>query len=130
MAAWPTEETVELALPSGAKMCARLPDETLLEVWGVAIELRREERGERSADISDARADDIRHAMGAVLMYVCMKPRLSLEPRGPEEIHPDQMLFEDAIFIIKWALRGARQAGAKAHPHKTKFRHTWRRKRD
>ena len=109
MSTWPPEETVELKLPSGAKMQARLPDKEFLGICGMAIEMGREERGEAGGtDISDPQVVDIAHAMGAVLTYCCANPSLSLKPQGPHQIHPDSMPIEDAFFIVQWGLRRGR----------------------
>jgi len=90
-------------------MQARLPDRQFLGLCGMAVEMGREARGEvAGADISDLQVVNIADAMAAVLVYACAKPRISLKPHGPDEIHLGQIPMEDAVFVIKWALRRAR----------------------
>jgi hypothetical protein len=139
MCAWPPEQTVILKLPSGKKMEARLPEESFLGLCGMAIKMGREDRGESRAEIgdaqtvdlferhasgaenmSDAEVIDVANAMGAVLMYACVKPRISLKPRGPDEIHPDGLSLMDAVFIIRWALRRVHVFERLRHNHRPK----------
>jgi len=100
---WPPEKTVGLTLPSGAKMLARLPDGAFVDICRAALEMGREEMG--AACNRDA---DLRHVAGAVIVYCTARPRLSLSPSGPEEIHPDAMSEEDASFILRWGARRGR----------------------
>ena len=103
MSTWPPEETVELKLPSGAKMQARLPDGAFVDMCRAALEMGREEMG--TACNRDA---DLLHVAGAIITYTCASPRLSLSPSGPDEMLPSDMTEEDALFILGWGARRGR----------------------
>jgi hypothetical protein len=100
---WPPEKTVGLTLPSGAKVQARLPDGAFVGMLRMAIELGREKLG--AACDRDA---DLRHVAGAIVVYCCAKPRLSLSPSGPNEMNPRDMPEEDVSFILRWGARRGR----------------------
>lgn len=92
-----------MALPSGGKILARLPDRAFVDVCRAALELGREELGEACG-----RDADLAHVAGAVVTYCWARPMLSLEPRGPDAMHPDAMAEEDALFILKWGMERGR----------------------
>jgi hypothetical protein len=82
-------DAVELKLPSGITILARRPDPLQL------AEL-----------VSDGAAETAGFSH-LLMMFCCVAPRVSLTAAGENEIHPWDIPPEDAIFIVRWAMRVA-----------------------
>lgn len=106
------KEAQPLNLPSGITVQARRPDPSYLLMWGhiplglagsvtePGYPLRPEgavspDQGQILASIQLSRD---------ILTYCVVEPRISLTP-GPDEIHPKDIPLEDAVFILRWAMR-------------------------
>lgn len=96
-------ETAErLELPSGATILARRPGPEQLAMWGRLPAVP----GGQVEGLSAEDAAELARFMRDVLVYACVKPRVSLNPReGAEEIHPRDIPDEDTRFILRWAMR-------------------------
>jgi hypothetical protein len=115
-------EPTKLKLPSGAEITARKPTALLLGSLGLGLDMASKGRGDApGGSLTDDGVKDLAEAMGVVLRVCYVSPRLSLEPSGPDEIHPNQITNEDCLFVLRWAL------GASEVPPKPKRkRHTHR----
>jgi hypothetical protein len=99
-------EAAPLELPSGMVIMARRPDAIQVAMWGqMPLGLAAAVQGERStpstADMLAAIA-----LSRDVLAYCCVSPRISLTPKGEDEIHPKDVDSNDMLFILRWARRG------------------------
>ena len=114
------KEAVELQLPSGAKILARRPDPAQVALWGrlplglasVGQTSRGAPSGPHSTGqeasptaITDEQALEAMHLSRQMLYYCCVEPRISLDPRGDDEIHPRDIPPEDLLFLLRWAMR-------------------------
>jgi hypothetical protein len=81
---------VELTLPSGMTILARRPGPTQLAQWG------RQKAESEFLGVAGFTRD--------LLLYCLVKPRISLDPRGDDEVHPGAVPFEDLTFVVRWAL--------------------------
>lgn len=100
------QEAVELTLPSGAKVLAQRPGMP----W---LASRNKLPAGLASAASGAEADAltaeriIEHAafMRELLIYVCVDPRITLDPAGPDEIHPQEIPQADWLYLANWAMR-------------------------
>jgi hypothetical protein len=102
------EEAVELTLPSGLTVLARRPDPAAVLTWGrlplgLAAELM--EKGEQTPMARPQILENI-EVVRQLLLYCLVRPRISLDPRGDDEIHPREIPMEDVAFVTRWAMRG------------------------
>ncbi len=99
------ETAVELELPSGMKILARRPNALQMAAWGrLPLGLASAASG-AAAEASVEEAGEIAGFLRDVLVYCCVEPRVSLEPKGEDEIHPREIPAEDWTFIVSWAMR-------------------------
>ncbi len=100
-------EAVELELPSGMKILARRPDPLQLAAWGrLPMNLAAAAAsGEGAAKVTNEQAAELAGFLRDLLVYCCVDPRVSLDPSGPDEIHPREIPQQDWTFVINWALR-------------------------
>lgn len=114
--------TTELTLPSGMKFVVRKPEPELLGVLDLSLQvLRRTCQPCPQDEISDEEAAGLAWAMGRVLLHCCVKPRISPAPQGPGEIAPTAMSFEDAVYVVHWAL--AREQEPSPERPRARMRH-------
>lgn len=105
------EGAVELELPSGMVILARRPNPLQLAAWGkLPYALATAAAGDaepRPAEsgLDTAKVLELVQFYRDVLVYVCVDPRVSLDPRGPDEIHPREIPERDWTFIMSWAAR-------------------------
>lgn len=106
-------EAADLQLPSGMTIRARRPDPAQLLMWGhlplgLAAETSRSEPG--PAGTPSGTGPDTEHTLASIsfarelLLWCVVTPRLSLTP-GADEIHPRDIPLDDALFILRWAMR-------------------------
>lgn len=111
------EQLTELHLPSGLRITARRPGPLLLGSLGMALEVLKATRGETAADgMTDPQAADIAWAMGEALKYCLVKPSLSFDPKSPDEVHPRDIAFADAVYMVRWVLRSEQKTGPPRRP--------------
>ncbi len=95
----------DLELPSGMRILARRPDVVQLAMWQrLPVSLAAAAAGETPKQEA-MRVADVAAVCRQILEYCCVQPRISLDPQGPEEIHPADIPDEDTEFILSWALR-------------------------
>jgi len=101
------KEAIELQLPSGAKILARRPDPAQVAMWGrLPLGLSAAAAsGGAPQPITDEQALEVVHLSRQMLCYCCVEPRISLDPRGDDEIHPRDIPPEDLLFLLRWAMR-------------------------
>lgn len=104
-------KTVALALPSGMTIEARRPDAAQLAMWDKVPLGLLSQAG--AAQLSDEQTEELARYMRELLMFCCVRPRISLDPKSEEEIHPREIPEGDWQFIVRWALR-AEEAAALA----------------
>jgi hypothetical protein len=93
---------VDLTLPSGIVIKARRPDPLQLATWGVMpASLVGGIAPER---ITAQDVEQIARLHRDLLVWCCLEPRISLTP-AEGEVHPKDIPWEDAQFIVHWALR-------------------------
>jgi hypothetical protein len=99
-------EAVELRLPSGAKILARRPDAMQFAAWGrLPMSLAGAVSGEGAARVTNEQVAEMAGFLRDLLIYCCADPCVSLDPSGPDEIHPREIPQEDWTYIVNWALR-------------------------
>lgn len=97
---------VELALPSGMTVMARRPSAEQFAQWGVLpLGLASVANGGGAGEVTDEAVLSLMEYQRTMLGYVLVEPRVSLDPRGEEEIHPRDIPDEDLRFILRWASR-------------------------
>jgi hypothetical protein len=115
-------ELTKLKLPSGAEILARKPTALLLGSLGLGLDMASKGRGDApGGSLTDDGVKDLAEAMGVVLRVCYVSPRLSLEPSGPDEIHPSQIANEDCLFVLRWALG---KSDAPFKPKRIRHAHT------
>lgn len=100
-------EAVDLELPSGMRILARRPGPAALATWGkLPLGLAGAATGESGEpEISDEEIRQGFEFLRDLLVYCCVRPRISLDPKGENEIHPRDIPGPDAEFILAWAQR-------------------------
>lgn len=100
-------EAEELELPSGAKIMARRPDAAQLAVWGrMPLQLASAVVQQQSlGTLSGDQVIEMMQFQRDLLLYCCVNPRISMDPKGEDEIHPKDIPQEDWQFITRWAMR-------------------------
>ena len=104
---------VELALPSGTKILARRPDPVQLAMWARLPFSLTAAAAPEAAGPAEMTGEDVMalaQTMRDVLLWCCVEPRVTLEPRGEDEMHPRDIPDEDLHFLFRWALRGEEAA--------------------
>lgn len=96
---------VDLELPSGMTIRARRPGPAQFALWGRLPLQMVPAAGGESGGGDLAGAAELAEFLRNVLLYCCVSPRVSLDPRGDDEIHPRDIANEDFDFILAWALR-------------------------
>jgi len=98
-------EAEDLTLPSGMTIKARRPGPLQLALWGrLPFSLVAAVSGETApAASAGEQAAGIAAFLRNLLLYCCVSPRISLDPKGEAEIHPSEINDEDLAFIVKWA---------------------------
>jgi hypothetical protein len=112
------DEAVDLELPSGMVIRARRPDPSQLLLWGhlplgLAAEVGQAARAGRTSDEGSPDNQQLLASLALsrdLLLYCCVEPRISLTP-SRDEIHPKDVPLEDALFLLRWAMR-REEAGA------------------
>jgi hypothetical protein len=99
------KEAIELQLPSGAKILARRPDPAQVAMWGRLPLGLSAAAAPGGGPITDEQALEAMHLSRQMLYYCCVQPRISLDPRGDDEIHPRDIPPEDLLFLLRWAMR-------------------------
>jgi hypothetical protein len=97
----------EVELPSGAKFTLRRPALPQFMGWD-ALPTAFLQAAQQPVDPASISAEDtaqMARLMRDVLLWCCLDPRLSLEPKGDDEIHPSELSMDDALFIFRWAMR-------------------------
>lgn len=97
-------EIVELVLPSGRKITAKRPQPHELFAWGALLYRREVFSQPLGQPFTDRQLDDLAGVIFELLSYCCVKPRISLLPRDTDEIRPADMLPEDYMWVVRWAL--------------------------
>ena len=95
---------VELELPSGMVIWARRPNPLQFAAWG-KLPLGLAVGGTAPESLTAEEVAEVMEFMRLVLEWCCVDPRISLDPVGPEEIHPREIPWEDATFVYRWAMR-------------------------
>jgi hypothetical protein len=111
------EVTSKLQLPSGRQVKVRKPPPLMLAMLGMGIRISGRLRGEPESPkvVSDAEAKEIVQLMVIVLNHCLVSPRISEHASGPDEILPKDLSMEDALFIVRWALRHDSQPVVEEH---------------
>jgi hypothetical protein len=104
------EDAEPLTLPSGMTILARRPNPLQLAAWGkLPYALATAAAGDGGAAVAAVPDEEkVKEVVGFyrdVLVYCCVDPRVSLNPQGPDEIHPREISEKDWTFIISWAAR-------------------------
>ena len=63
--------------------------------------------GGDAASVGREEASAAMQLMRDVLVYCCVSPRISQDPKGEDEIHPRDIPLADVLFLLKWARREA-----------------------
>jgi hypothetical protein len=101
-------ESVELTLPSGMVIRARRPDPVQMAAWGrLPLNLAHMAQGGQlhADDVSEEAAIDMIKMWRDLLIYCCVSPRISMEPKGDDEIAPSEIPDADWKFFMGWAMR-------------------------
>ncbi len=121
----------DLQLPSGRQVKVRKPPPLMLATLGMAMRISARLRGETESPkvVSDAEAREIGRAMVIVLNHSLVSPRICEHPSGPDQILPTDLSMEDALFIVRWALRPPEKAqSTSGRPTRSKCKRTPARK--
>ena len=118
----------ELTLPSGRRIMARRPHPAFLGLIGAALESLKSVRGEDpSQGMTDEQITDLSWAIGEVIKFCLVEPKISLDPKLPGEIHPRDISMEDALYMAHWALpKPEERIPQIVHPVKGKCKHRQR----
>jgi len=114
------EGAVELTLPSGMTILARRPDPLQMAMWRrlpLTLAAAAAGSGKPEPPDEEARRQEFLETVEVskhLLMFCCVSPRISLDPKGEEEIHPREVPMEDSVFILRWAMR--REEAEKLRP--------------
>ena len=95
----------ELALPSGMTIRARRPDPAQFVQWDMLPMTMARAVEVGPANLTDEEARRAMDLMRELLVWCCLDPRVSLDPRDESEIHPREIADADLWFIIGWAMR-------------------------
>jgi hypothetical protein len=117
-AAQAAADVVDLELPSGMTIRARRPGPVQLAMWGrlplaMAVATIKDGGGGVGEASPEELVEGIKF-MRELLVYCCVEPRISDDPKGDDEIHPREIPEADWRFIIRWAM-GSEEA-AKLRP--------------
>lgn len=102
-------ETVELTLPSGMVVQARRPGPLALAGWerlpfGLVADAIAGTMVTPGA-MNETQVGMAAEFMREVLVYCVVSPRISMEARGEDEIHPRDIPEQDWLYVVMWALR-------------------------
>jgi hypothetical protein len=101
--------STDLKLPSGMVVKARRPDGLQLAEWQklpLALAATLGPSGEvLSESFSLDEAVELAASLRELLIYCCLQPRISLDPKNDDEIHPREIPSDDWRYIVHWALR-------------------------
>lgn len=101
------EEASQLTLPSGLSVLARRPDPTAVLSWGrlpLGLTAQATDEEESALMTKDQLLSNIEMTR-QLLIYCLVSPRVSLDPRGDDEIHPREIPMSDVVFLARWAMR-------------------------
>ncbi len=115
--------TMELQLPSGAKIIARKPSAELLALWGLSLQLPAGE----PESWTESDLDRLAHILCDLLTYVFVEPRIALDRNVQGAIHPTNVPKEDWVYLVKWAVR--KEAVPPTRPARGRCAHRHGRKR-
>jgi len=104
------EESVELALPSGMVLLARRPDPVQVAMWGQLPLSLASVVGRAAGAEAAPSPEDVMQSLALsrdLLVYCCVRPRISQAPQDEDEIHPRDLPMEDVLYILRWARREA-----------------------
>jgi len=124
-------EVIKLTLPSGTKIMARRPSPSQLFTWGIAVHKLNVFGEPPGQPLTTPQVETLAPLVFELLTFVYVKPRLSLLPRGDDEIGLADVGLEDCTFMIQWALgqEATPNSADVAHNHmreKHSKRHQWR----
>jgi hypothetical protein len=124
-------QVVELTLPSGTKIMARRPSPSQLFTWGIALHKLNVFGEPPGQPLTTPQVETLAPLVFELLSFVYVKPRLSLLPRGNDEISLTDVPVDDCSFMMRWALgqEGTPNPADVAHNHtreKHSKRHQWR----
>jgi hypothetical protein len=105
-------EAVELEMPSGVTILARRPDPLQIAMWGeLPLGLVPVDGEAEKPDVTREQVLGWIRLARDIVEYCCLKPRVTMKPAGPDEIHPSAIGDEDLKFILRWARREEAQDG-------------------
>ena len=100
---------VELELPSGMKIRARRPGPLQFAAWDRLPQILASAiDGDGAVSLAEAPEQTLTDLAGFLrdlLVWCCLEPRVALEPRGEDEIHPREIPEQDWLFVVAWAMR-------------------------
>ena len=98
-------EAVDLPLPSGMTIRARRPDPMQFVQWQMLPTMLAKAAVPAPADLSMEECKRIAELLRELLVWCCIEPRVSTEPKDESEIHPREIADKDLWFILAWAMR-------------------------
>jgi hypothetical protein len=106
------EQAVDLILPSGMTIKARRPNPLQLAHWDrMPFSLAAATQdGETMEGPTQQEIVNTAKFMQEMVLFCCLNPRISMEPKSDDEIHPRDIPQEDWLFIVHWALRSEETA--------------------
>jgi hypothetical protein len=83
---------------------ARRPDPAQFIEWNM-LPMMLARAVQTPAEFDDEQARRVMELMRELLVWCCLEPRVSLEPKDESEIHPREISDADLFFIVGWAMR-------------------------
>lgn len=113
-----TTDIYDLQLPSGAIWKLRKPPIEQFIMAGklpTALVARMAKAAKKDAEATDVMRDLSADEMVAslefgrdLLLYCAVEPAIALNPKGENEIAPEDILPDDFLFLINWLITGGR----------------------
>lgn len=117
-------ECCELPLPSGMVVTARRPGPIQIAFFRrLPLALAQQALAGEKPDPQSASPEEVIENlafMRDLLVYCLVDPRVSLDPKGEDEIHPRDIPQGDWQFILRWAMRA--EEAAKLAPFRVERR--------
>jgi len=84
---------------------ARRPDAMQFVQWQMLPMMLATAAQAAPAEVSEEEARRIANLLRELLVWCCIEPRVSTEPKDDSEIHPREIPDKDLWFIVAWAMR-------------------------
>jgi hypothetical protein len=84
---------------------ARRPDPAQCVQWQMLPMMLANAAQNGTAYVDEDEAKRIMDLLRELLVWCCLEPRVSTEPKDESEIHPREIADKDLWFIVGWALR-------------------------